>query len=228
MAHKLNINDQVYEIPERLTISQYQTLLSFDWQDPKWYPMIISQLTSAPIELLSKAPTDALSLGMSLVIAAMNQRTECKMMDLSNITFGQFIDLDVWFSLGLDKHLTEIAEELCPDAYWADEVMSCVDRFAEFRIFTYRQYKVLFGITDPELDQAIEEGATPPERMQVARSWYKVIVSLASDNLLQIDSVTSEPLKKTLNFMAYQKERVLEAEEKQRQQRRKYDLQRHR
>jgi len=74
----------------------------------------------------------------------------------------------------------------------------------------------------------MEDGAEVQDKMHVARSWYRVIVALAGDNLLKIDSVTEEPLKKALNFMAYQKERVLEAEEKQRQQRRKYDLQRNR
>jgi hypothetical protein len=228
MAHKLNINDQEYEIPTRLSIEQYQTLLAFDWQDAKYYPMILASITGAPIDQLSKAPEDGLALGMSLIIQIMNQRTECAMLDLSAITFGQFIDLDVWFSLGLDKHLKDIADLLAPAGYYADELMWAIDKFAEFRVYTFRQYKVLFGITDKELDVAIEDGAEVVDKMNVARSWYRVIVALAGDNLLKIDSVTEEPLKKALNFMAYQKERVLEAEEKQRQQRRKYDLQRNR
>lgn len=228
MAHKLNINDQQYEIPTRLTVEQYQTLLAFDWQDTKYYPMILASITGAPLDQLSRVSDDSLALGMSLIIQVMNQRTEVPMMDLSAITFGQFIDLDVWFSLGLDKHLLDIRDSLAPAGYYADELMWAVDKFAEFRVFTYRQYKVLFGITDKELEVAIEDGAEVVDKMHVARSWYRVIVTLAGDNLLEIDRVTEEPLKKALNFMAYQKERVLEAEEKQRQQRRKYDLQRNR
>jgi len=228
MAHKLNINDQEYLIPDRLTIDQYQTMLSFDWQDNKYYPMIMSQLTGAPLDQLSKAPEDALALGMSLIIQVMNKRTECDMMDLSAIKFGEFIDLDIYMSMGLDKYLKEIRDLLAPSAEYADQVMSCVDKFAEFRIYTYRQYKVLFGITDQEIDTAIADGAEVHDKMHVARSWYKVIVTLAGDNLLEIDRVTEEPLKKALNFMAYQKERVLEAMEKQRQDRRKYDLLRNR
>lgn len=149
------------------------------------------------------------------------------MLDLTNITFGQFIDLDVWLSMGLDKHFKNVSAMLCPTAKYSDEAMWAIERFAEFRIYTYRQYKVLFGITDNEIDEAIDNNAVPKDKLHVARSWYKVIVTLAGDNLLNIDAVTDEPLRKALNFMSYQKERVLEIQEKQRQSRRKYDLLRH-
>ena len=62
--------------------------------------------------------------------------------------------------------------------------------------------------------------------MQVARSWYRVIVGLAKEDILNIDAVTNEPLKKALNFMALQKEKVLEEQQRQLQQKRQYDLQR--
>ena len=83
------------------------------------------------------------------------------------------------------------------------------------------------GITDKELDQAELEGNTEvKDKMNVARSWYKVIVSIAGDNILNIDEVTEQPLKKVLNFMALQKEKVLEENQRQLQQKRQYDLQR--
>ena len=102
--------------------------------------------------------------------------------------------------------------------------MWAIERFAHFRTYTYRQYKTLFGLTDKELDEA--EQKADIDKMQVARSWYKVIVSLANDNILNIDEVTEQPLKKVLNFMALQKEKVLEENQRQLQQKRQYDLQR--
>ena len=227
MAHKIHINNSTYEIPDRLTLDQYEMLLSFDWHDEKYYPMIVSRLTGAPLEAISKAPEKSLVLALSLIIQLMNRRSEVNMLDLTNITFGQFIDLDVWLSMGLDKHFKNVSAMLCPTAKYSDEAMWAIERFAEFRIYTYRQYKVLFGITDNEIDEAIDNNAVPKDKLHVARSWYKVIVTLAGDDLLNIDAVTDEPLRKALNFMSYQKERVLEIQEKQRQSRRKYDLLRH-
>ena len=62
--------------------------------------------------------------------------------------------------------------------------------------------------------------------MQAAHSWYKIIVGLANEDVLKLDEVTAQPLQKILNFMALQKQQALEEQERQRQQRLKYDLQR--
>ena len=85
----------------------------------------------------------------------------------------------------------------------------------------------MFGLTDKDLDEAEITGDTEvKDKLLIARSWYKVIVSLAQDNILNIDEVTEQPLKKVLNFMALQKEKVLEENEAKLKQRRHYDLQR--
>ena len=222
----ININSKRYEIPERLTIEQYQKAMAFDWEDPKYYPMIVSQLTGAPIKMLKAAGEEPLTLAIALIVHQMNQRTKCKMKDLTDITFGEFIDLDVWISLGVDKHLQDMANILCPKAKWADEAMWAVDEFSKFRMFTFRQYQALFGVRDKDFEEAKEKLDLRPDPMQTARSWYKVIVSLAQEDLLKIDKVTEEPLKKALNFMALQKEKALEEQQRQLQQKRQYDLQR--
>ena len=223
---KININKVAYEIPERLTIEQYQKAMAFDWEDVKYYPMIITQLTGAPIKWLKAGGEKPQTLAIALIVHQMNQRTKCNIIDFTNITFGQFIDLDVWISLGVDKHLQDMANILCPDAKWADEAMWAVDEFSKFRMFTFRQYQALFGVRDKDFEEAKEKLDIQPDPMHVARSWYKVIVSLAGEDILKIDSVTDEPLKKALNFMALQKEKVLEEQQRQLQQKRQYDLQR--
>jgi len=223
----ININNHKYEIPERLTVEQYHKLLQFDWEDPKYYPMIVSQLIGAPMALLTEANEEAMTLAISFIVKSMNDRQECKTLDLEELTFGQFVDLDVYLALGLDKHFGDITALIAPDAEWADEAMWAIDRFVGFRTYTYRQYKVLFGLTDKDLDEAEQEGNTENrDKMDIARSWYKVIVSLAGEDILNIDEVTEQPLKKVLNFMALQKEKVLEENQKQLQQKRQYDLQR--
>jgi len=224
---QININGKQYGIPERLTVDQYSKALQFDWDDPSYWPMIIAQLSGAPLPLLVKADRQALELAISFIINSMNDRRETATIDLEQITFGQFVDLDVYLALGLDKYFNEITALVAPDAKWADEAMWAIDKFASFRTYTYRQYKVLFGITDKELDQAELDGNTEVnDKMNIARSWYKVIVSIAGDNILNIDEVTEQPLKKVLNFMALQKEKVLEENQRQLQQKRQHDLQR--
>lgn len=220
----ININNKAYKLPERLTVEQYHSMLQFDWEDPTFYPKIVGTLIGCnPLKLVN-APRESMVLAISFIVKSMNERKECKTIDMQAMTFGQFVDLDVYLSLGLEKHFKDIIELIAPKAKWADEAMWAIERFAHFRTYTYRQYKTLFGLTDKELDEA--EHKADIDKMQVARSWYKVIVSLANDNILNIDEVTEQPLKKVLNFMALQKEKVLEENQRQLQQKRQYDLQR--
>lgn len=210
MSIKININDKSYEIPDRLTVEQYAKAIQFDWNEPRYYPMIMKQLTGAPLSQLTKAPEEAKTLGMGFIIKSMNDRTECKMVDLQSLTFGQWVDLDVYITGGLDQNFQKIVAILTPGAKWADEAMWAIDEYAKFRIYTYRQYSVLFGLD--ETAEPDEDGKI--DRLAVARGWYKIIAGLANMNVLQMDEVTAQPLKKILNFMALQKEYQMEENER--------------
>jgi hypothetical protein len=225
MSIKININEKQYKIPDRLTVDQYHKAIQFDWSDTKYYPMIVAQLTGAPIKQLMLADQDAMLLAIGFMVKAMNDRTECKMMDLDDITFGQFIDLDVYLTGGLDQNFKSIIDIIAPRAIHADEAMWAVDKYADFRTYTYRQYSALFGINDRATQEELED-EIPKTKDAAARAWYKIIVGLANGDVLKIDEITDQPLRKMLNFMALQKEQQLEENQRKLKERRQYDLQR--
>jgi uncharacterized iron-regulated protein len=226
MSIKININDKQFAIPDRLTVAEYSKAIQFDWSDSKYYPMIISQLTGAPLLLMSKANDEILHLGMGFVVKSMNDRKECKMLDLESLTFGQWVDLDVYLTGGLDTNIEKIIAILTPDAKWADEAMWAIDQYAAFRTYIYRQYSVLFGINQKQTFDELEPETK--DKQANARAWYKIIVGLANGDILKLDEVTEQPLKKTLNFMSLQKEQQLEENQRKLKERRQYDLQRNR
>lgn len=226
MSIKININDKQFAIPDRLTVAEYSKAIQFDWSDSKYYPMIISQLTGAPLPLMSKANDEILHLGMGFVVKSMNDRKECKMLDLEGLTFGQWVDLDVYLTGGLDTNIEKIIAILTPDAKWADEAMWAIDQYAAFRTYIYRQYSVLFGINQKQTFDELEP--ENKDKQANARAWYKIIVGLANGDILKLDEVTEQPLKKTLNFMSLQKEQQLEENQRKLKERRQYDLQRNR
>jgi len=226
MSIKININDKQFAIPDRLTVAEYSKAIQFDWSDSKYYPMIISQLTGAPLLLMSKANDEILHLGMGFVVKSMNDRKECKMLDLEGLTFGQWVDLDVYLTGGLDTNIEKIIAILTPDAKWADEAMWAIDQYAAFRTYIYRQYSVLFGINQKQTFDELEPETK--DKQANARAWYKIIVGLANGDILKLDEVTEQPLKKTLNFMSLQKEQQLEENQRKLKERRQYDLQRNR
>ena len=117
----ININNKRYEIPERLTVEQYHKALQYDWEDSKYYPLVVSQLIGAPAHLLQRADEEALQLAIAFIVKSMNDRKECKTIDLDSLTFGQFVDLDVYLGRGLDKHFEQIIALIAPNTKWADE-----------------------------------------------------------------------------------------------------------
>jgi hypothetical protein len=62
--------------------------------------------------------------------------------------------------------------------------------------------------------------------MGIARGWYAVMVRLAQGDILRLDPVAEQPLKKALNMLAYQKQVDMEEAARQQEISRKYDLQR--
>lgn len=205
---QLNVNEVSYKIPERLTLDQWREVAKWSFEEPKHWPRIIAAVTGADWRQLELGKDDAVALAIAFIVQLMNHRKPYRIKDFNTLTFGEFVDLDVWLTLGIDKHINDIVNMLSDGTLYADEAMWLIDKYAQFRLHTYRQYSALFGLNDQFEAADVDEDFDP---LKIAKGWYKVIVSLANDNLLDIDRVTDEPLKKVLNFMALQKEKQIEA-----------------
>lgn len=227
MKVKLKLNGRTYKMPKRFTIDQWQQVLQLDLEDNKNWAKIMSIAFNKPHAMFDNVDEKSLVLGVSLIINAMSQRKECKLKDLTQLTIGEFIDLDIYLLMGPEKNIDTILDLiLVKRTKWADEALWAVDQLANFRMSTYRQYSGLFDL-DKNGEQAVaDDNNWDPQA--VAKGWYKVIVDLADDKLLDLDPVTEQPLKKALNFMALRKERLLEENFKQLQNKRQHDLQRNR
>jgi len=214
-------------MPERFTILQWQEILKLDIEDSKSWPKIMSIAFGQPYYKFHDVAEESLILGTSLIINTMTQRKECKIRDLTTLTLGEFVDLDIYMVMGIEKNLKPILDLISVhEVTYIDEALFLVDQYANFRISTYRQYSGLFGLNNKgEQDEEDLENWNP---QQVAKGWYKVLVDLADDDLLKLDAVTEQPLKKAFNFMALRKEKILEDNFKQLQQKRQHDLQRNR
>ncbi len=220
MSMTININDKKYEIPERLTREQYAKAIQFDWHETKYYPMIMAQLTGAPINLLLKSKKQAMYLGMALLVKSMNQRTECEMLDLDKITFGQFVDLEVMISRDprktLDKMIAIMYQAKDTRDWQLRDTWPSLQKYLVFRKGVYNSYKALFEIDDLDsgtVDEVVDQG----------HAWYDMIMILADEKFLNIDSAVDRPLTEAFNFLAWKKDQALKMEQqiqKQKQHRR--------
>ena len=221
---RMNIEGAVYEIPAQLTVEQWAKAIKFDLGEPAYWPHIINAVTGAPVPLLKTCEDDALELAVIFIATTMQQREPVEMMNLEEMTFGEWVDLDVYGAFGIEKHFQDILTIIAPEATTAAEGLWALDKYTSFKKHMLNQYKELFGI-DGNIED-LEDDGYEMDPMQVAKQWYKLIIGLAKDDLLKLDEVTEQPLKKVLNFMAHEKEEALKEQERQRQQRLKYDLQR--
>ena len=205
---ELIIDKVKYSYPERLTIEQWQWVMQYDFQLPTNWPTLIAYLTGAPKSMLERGSQDALELGAAIIVQLCNARQPIRIKPVTDLNFGEFIDMDTWAAMGIKDHLKDMAQMLC-ETKWADEALWAVEQWVQYRTHIFRQYAELFGLYEGEEE---DEPVAPQkvDRLQVARNWYKVIVDLANDDLLKLDAVTEEPLIKTLNFMALRKQKQLE------------------
>jgi hypothetical protein len=218
---KLKIDDQHYGFPERLPIALWSQIAQLDLEEPLQWPRALHLLTGAPLDALTRADHDSMDLGMRFLVNLMGMRKATTGLNFAEVQFGQWVDLDIWLTWGIDKHMADIIQILKPDCEWADEALWMIDSYTRWRLSMYKVYSALFGLNDPQGDDPHEH-----DRMHIPRGWYALMVRLAGGDLLKMEGVASQPVKAALNMLAYQKEEDLKEAARQLQISRKYELQR--
>ena len=203
MAVTVNINDKKWEIPTRVTIEEWKDLQQWEFTNQGHWPWIVSAISSFDAKEFDGADPDSMQLFIGFLIAACNKRTLKVQPDFNQLKFGQFVDLDCFLALGVEKNILQILEVLGVDTPWADEALAVIDQYLKWRATIYKQYAQLFGLDNKDGLPNDDEYYDPKE---VARGWYMVIMELANNNILKMDEVTEEPLQKTLTFLQIQKE----------------------
>ncbi len=208
MSITANINDIKWELPERLTIEEWRQLQQWEFENPAHWPWIINTISSIPAEEFNNADPKSMQLFMGFIVSAMNLRTLKHQPKLEAMKFGQFVDLDCFVSLGIEKHIQDMLDILEVDTPWANEALASIEQYIKWRTTIYKQYAQLFDINENDSVLVDDKDFDPKE---VPRSWYKVIVELAGKDILKMDQVTEEPLHKVLTFLQIKKEEAVAA-----------------
>ena len=203
----VKVNETKWRIPERVTISEWIDIQKWDVTKETHWPYGINAISGIPAEEFIDAPEDSMQMFMGFVISATNRRTLKHQPDFNSLNFGEFVDLDCYMALGVEKHIEQILEVMKVDTPWADEALAVIEQFIKWRNTIYKQYKSLFGLEDKDfMDHEPSDEAYDPR--EVSRGWYQVIVDLAGEDVLKMDSITEEPLQKILTFLQIKKERA--------------------
>ena len=203
----VKVNETKWRIPERVTISEWIDIQKWDVTNETHWPYVINAISGIPAEEFIDAPEDSMQMFMGFVISATNRRTLKHQPDFNSLNFGEFVDLDCYMALGVEKHIEQILEVMKVDTPWADEALAVIEQFIKWRNTIYKQYKSLFGLEDKDfMDHEPSDEAYDPR--EVSRGWYQVIVDLAGEDVLKMDRIAEEPLQKILTFLQIKKERA--------------------
>lgn len=205
-----NINDNKVRLPERFTIEEWLELQRWDFANPAHWPHVLETITKLDKETFVNANEESLQLFMGFIIASVNRRQVLELPDFNTINFGQFVDLDCFISLGIDKHIYKMLEILGVETQWASEALWTIEQYIQWRQSIYRKYAGLFDLNE----KGYSEDTDTIDPMAVSRGWYEIITDLAGFDILKMDLVTEEPLEKVLTFLQIKKEKALkEAQE---------------
>ena len=224
---KISIKDKEYPFPQRLTVDQWMQVAKYDVSQEWNWPKILSIVFKCHPQDLSEASPFTLELGIGILIGILNNRKPGRVLDFTKLTFGQWVDLDVWSQTGVQKNLDKMLTIL-GECKYHDEALWKVESWNNYRSYIYRQYSELFGINMEEGEIVVDEDWEEPTEASVAEGWFSIIIGLSSDNILNIDKVTDMPLLITLNFMAHQKQKQIRENFKKHKQQKEYELQRRR
>jgi hypothetical protein len=216
MSIKVNIEGTSYNIPERFTIEEWTALQQWEFENTAHWPWIINTCMHIPAEDFNGADPETMQLFIGFIIQAMNLRTLKLQPKLEDIKFGEFVDLDCFVSLGIEKHVKDVLKILQVDTPWANEGLAAIEQYIKWRATIYKQYAQLFDLEGNDSDYVEEPEQTDPKA--VARGWYKVIVELAGEDILKMDQITEEPLHKVLTFLQIKKEKALALAQEARKQ----------
>jgi hypothetical protein len=169
-----------------------------------------------------------LELAMGIVFTLLQDRKETGWKDPHTLSFGQWVDLDCWIAEGINITIDKMLDILAPEVETSAEALYVIESYITWRTYIYRQYSELFGLNIEDDEIVVEEDAQVKGPKDIVNGWYSVIIGLASDNILNVDAVTEQPVLGTLNFMAHQKQKQIAENFKKLKQQKEYELQRRR
>lgn len=223
----IDINDRTYKLNLNWTIDDYLQMfyknpeLSYQdyLTDEEDFDYIINKSVGIPLSVLENcSPKDKHKI-INILSSIRLFDSELKTIDLKELTFGNFVDLDIYFFNNPLKYYKDILNILSPG--WLEYEMKIHDlfkvfnNFLEYRLWLYKQYKNLFDWNEKtERDDVGQLKYT--NITEIAGNWFDTICSLSNDDINKIDETTNQPLIKVLNFLARKKVKILEQQQEMR------------
>ena len=214
MISKIKIEDQVLVPPQVITVGQFEALGPWNVENREHAPFVCAILYNQPVELFKKVPNYELSIMMSLALQPIQHLNSVEvqhqvmghsLLNLDEMTFGNFVDLDVLTQKGSLNNLVNIIAilydvEIETAAEWnIMESWGALKTWLDWRSQFYRKYSEFFNLD-------AMGGGDSDETVSIESAWYSAIMVLAGEDFLKIHQVTERGVVEALNYLAYKKD----------------------
>lgn len=236
MEFSFTIGEEEWEVPQTVTLEGFSKAMVWDPRKDENKKMFVSSLTGCPPYLLNTLEPEIFDvIFLACITNTSIYELELKeqvgiyrLKDFTGLSFGEFIDLDLYINNGTIEHAVEIASIIydMPINIAAQQdyrqMWEAISLIFKWRQNIYKEYAEFFEVEDRDTD---EPGKTwTLQRLQLM--WYEATLVLAEHKFLNIHLVTQRPVKEALNFLTWKKSEV--AKQKLENLKRKNELSRRR
>lgn len=208
MELKIKTDEGTYTFPKP-RISHWRMMQKWADDTDRW-SFLVASVTGCPLKVADQLSHTVKALLINSFIKSFDDR-QPHSLDFSKFSFGQFVDLDLWLSLGLEDHMPQICQVLFddPDPEFAVAFDALVSA-AEWRLQVYRDFDDFFGIS--EYEKAIARGVkldeTEPTQQSLQLAWYETVQLVSDGNLQMSDWVVEQNYIKVLNWLTWKKHKI--------------------
>ena len=224
MEFELKIEEKVYKIPNSYNLGEWSKINQWKFKDPNDWPFLCAAALGIHnpaylMEMKEEDPTQ-FSFLLSLVLSSVNIKMGAQrkklvsghtMLDLEEMNFGAFMDLDILASDGksMDKLFARLYEMPLEEARVLElnDALPAITLYQSWRTSVYRAYSKLF---DYDNNNQEEEESPERSRMTPAHAWYETLMVLCDGKFENIESAVQQPFRSALNFLAWKKTKMLE------------------
>jgi hypothetical protein len=211
MSHQLLIDDNTYEVPDKLTIKQFRELANWDITLESNWRKILSIVMDIPYTEALLVPDKTVELVVTFLLDKIypdSSPVKKGAFDIKNINVGLFVDMEVLISKGVQKSIYQIIERLYEvepnDKMYIYDYYGGIKYYLNWRLNIFNSYRKLFGLDDEFSKNDIEL----EEKVDPSYNWYQFLMVLCDEKFLDINKVVDEPIIQALNFLAYKKDKA--------------------
>ena len=220
--YSLQIGDNEYKLAEDYPIDKWLRI----YKHSLVMKSVLSLGMGITLDDQKHMPEQTKLLASALIFSSMTPNwltiqtevKEGKLIDFSAMSFGTFIDLEVYLEDYYGKY-PEIVKTLYNiesiDGVTINQVYAGVESYLTWRNWLYRQYKNLFNYDDVDK----EDIEIQQQKKSNVYLWYDLVMTLANNEFKNQDYVLEKPVIECLNWLAWNKDRLLKEAEQLKQNR---------